>query len=124
MKRIFSFLKPYRWRVVGAMLLIALSTLCELMLPTIMSEILNNGVKQSDFGYILRCCGLMLAIALAGFGCLVGGRRISSALVAGFSGDLRGAVFRKVNTMTFEEFDARVPQLICVSATPAPYELA
>ena len=26
--------------------------------------------------------------------------------------------------LTFDEFDARVPQLICVSATPAPYELA
>ena len=25
--------------------------------------------------------------------------------------------------LTYEEFDARVPQLICVSATPAPYEL-
>lgn len=25
--------------------------------------------------------------------------------------------------LTFEEFDERVPQLICVSATPAPYEL-
>ncbi len=25
--------------------------------------------------------------------------------------------------LTFEEFDAHVPQLICVSATPAPYEL-
>ena len=25
--------------------------------------------------------------------------------------------------LTFEEFDARVPQLVCVSATPAPYEL-
>ena len=25
--------------------------------------------------------------------------------------------------LTFEEFDVRVPQLICVSATPAPYEL-
>ena len=24
--------------------------------------------------------------------------------------------------LTFEEFDARVPQMICVSATPAPYE--
>ncbi len=26
--------------------------------------------------------------------------------------------------LTFEEFDARIPQLICVSATPAPYELS
>ena len=25
--------------------------------------------------------------------------------------------------LTFEEFDVRIPQLICVSATPAPYEL-
>ena len=26
--------------------------------------------------------------------------------------------------LTFEEFDERIPQLICVSATPAPYELS
>ena len=26
--------------------------------------------------------------------------------------------------LTFEEFDERVPQLVCVSATPAPYELS
>ena len=26
--------------------------------------------------------------------------------------------------LTFDEFDARIPQLICVSATPAPYELS
>ena len=26
--------------------------------------------------------------------------------------------------LTFEEFDARVPRLVCVSATPAPYELS
>ncbi len=26
--------------------------------------------------------------------------------------------------LTFDEFDARVPQMICVSATPAPYELS
>lgn len=25
--------------------------------------------------------------------------------------------------LTFEEFDARIPQMICVSATPAPYEM-
>lgn len=105
MKRIFAFLKPYRWRIVQAMLLIAASTICELLLPTLMSQILDHGVRESDFELILRCCGVMLVTALTGFACLLGGRRISSALVAEFSGDLRAAVFHKVNTMTFEEFD-------------------
>ncbi len=36
---------------------------------------------------------------------------------------MRSAYDNRPLTFKFEEFDARVPQLICVSATPAPYEL-
>lgn len=106
MKLIFSYLKPYRGKVAIAMLLVAAATICDLMLPTIMSDILDRGVRESDFDYILTCCGRMLAVALTGFCCLLLGRRVSTRVVAGFSGDIRAAVFQKVNTMTFEEFDA------------------
>ena len=64
MKDILPYLKPYRRRIALAMLLVAAATVCDLLLPTIMNDILNNGVRQSDFAYIVRCCAWMLAVAV------------------------------------------------------------
>ena len=63
MKDILPYLKPYRRRIALAMLLVAAATVCDLLLPTIMNDILNHGVRQSDFAYIVRCCAWMLAVA-------------------------------------------------------------
>ena len=54
MKDILPYLKPYRRRIALAMLLVAAATVCDLLLPTIMNDILNNGVRQSDFAYMRR----------------------------------------------------------------------
>lgn len=104
MKEMIRYLKPYRKGLLGATVVIAVGTLCDLLLPTIMSNILNNGVYQSDFAYILRCCAVMLVVALIGLGSTLWGSWISSNVVAGFCADLRSVVFRKVNAMSFEEF--------------------
>ena len=85
------------------MLLMAISTVCELLLPDIMSDILNTGVYNADLSYIFRCCAKMLAVALVSLGSVLGGWYISSKVVAGFCADLRLGVFRKVNTMRFED---------------------
>ena len=103
MKKIFAYLKPYRGGLILGMLLIAISTVCELLLPSIMSDILNTGVYNSDLNYIFRCCAKMLAVALVSLGSVLGGWYISSRVVAGFCADLRQGVFRKVNTMRFED---------------------
>ena len=103
MKKIFAYLKPYRGGLVLGMLLMAISTVCELLLPDIMSDILNTGVYNADLSYIFRCCAKMLAVALVSLGSVLGGWYISSKVVAGFCADLRQGVFRKVNTMRFED---------------------
>ena len=103
MKKIFAYLKPYRGGLLLGMLLMAISTVCELLLPDIMSDILNTGVYNADLSYIFRCCVKMLAVALISLGSVLGGWYISSKVVAGFCADLRHGVFRKVNTMSFED---------------------
>ena len=103
MKKIFVYLKPYRLRLLLGMLLMAISTVCELLLPNIMSDILNTGVYNADLPYIFRCCAKMLLVALVSLGSVLGGWYISSGVVAGFCADLRLGVFRKVNTMRFED---------------------
>ena len=104
MKEMLKYLRPYGKGLVFATVMMTLSTLCDLLLPTIMSQILNNGVYQKDMDYILKCCLWMLLVASVGLGTVLLGTRISSSVVASFCADVRGDVFRKVNRMTFEEF--------------------
>ena len=104
MKEIFRYLKPYRKGLIMATAAIAVSTLCDLLLPTIMSEILNNGVYQMNFDYIAKCCAVMLVVAFVGMAAVLIGSKISCDVVAGFCADVRAVVFRKVNAMSFEEF--------------------
>lgn len=104
MKEMIRYLRPYRTGLFMACLLIAISTACDLSLPTIMSSILNRGVYELDFSYILRCCGLMLAVSLVGLAAVLAGSWVSTRVVSGFCADLRQAIFEKVNRLTFEEF--------------------
>ena len=106
MKKIIPFLKPYRAQLLLAVLLSAASTLCELLLPTIMSDILDKGVYLADLSYILRCCGRMLIVALISLGTVLCGAYLSAQVVAGFCTDLRETVFNRVNNMSFEEFSS------------------
>lgn len=104
MRTIIKYLKPYTRKMLLAALLITASTLCDLMLPTLMSNILNTGIPQGDQSVILRACLQMLLLAGVSLGCVIWGSKISSKVVAAFCADVRSDVFRKVNTLSFDAF--------------------
>ncbi len=107
MRKLLIYLKPQRKRIVCATLLMAISVLCNLALPTIMSSILDNGVYRSavenTFPYTAKMCGVMLAVALVSLASVILGYRLTSRITTSFTRDLRSAIFHKVHTMTFEE---------------------
>lgn len=72
-----------------------LSSLSQLLLPTFMSGVVNEGVYEKDFSVILEYCGQMLAVALVGAAATVLGRKCSAEVVAGFSANLRGRYFAR-----------------------------
>jgi len=104
MKLMLKYLKPYIGYMLLAALVVTVSTFCDLLLPTIMSDILNKGIQQKDFAYICSCCLKMLLISVVGLGTILLGSWISTYVVSGFCADVRSKVFEKVNAMTFEEF--------------------
>ena len=117
MKRILKYLKPYLGKMIFAALLVSLSTFCDLMLPTLMSDILNNGIKNKDFGFIVLRCAEMLAVAAVSLGAIISGTKLSANIVAAFCADLRADVFRKVNTLSFEEFGSLGTAALVTRAT-------
>ena len=104
MKRIFSHLKPLVPLILGAALLMALASLCQLLLPTLMSEVVDEGIYLRDFPTILSCCLQMLIVALVSLGASALGVRLTSRVVARFCASLRGSVFQKVMGMSHRAF--------------------
>ena len=68
MKVLLSYLKPYKKQCIIGPFFKLLEAILELLLPTIMALIINNGVMNHDSNYILKYGGLMLLMSLFGFG--------------------------------------------------------
>lgn len=104
MKEMLRYLKPYWKGLLAATIAMTVSTVCDLLLPSIMTDILNEGIHNADLPFILRCCLKMLAVCLVGLGAGIVSSAVTCRVVTSYCADLRGEVFRKVHSMTFEEF--------------------
>lgn len=105
MMKLFRHLKPYKWLVIAAMMLVFFQSLAELYLPTLMSDIVNTGVVYGDTAYIWKVGGYMLLVAIGGMICAIGGSYFSSKAAMGFGKLMRGKVFQHVSNFSLEEFD-------------------
>lgn len=105
MLKIFRFLKPWRRSIAVLLALVFFQVLSDLLLPTLMADIIDNGVMRGDTDYILRIGSFMLLITLFSIGCAVLASWISSTVAAGFGQNLRSAVFTKVSQFSLHEFD-------------------
>ena len=104
MKRLFRHIKPYWIELTSAAILTGIAAVCDLLLPDIMSRILDEGVKLKDYENVISGCTEMLLVTMISLGTMMAGAWLSYRCVARFSADIRKTVFQKVNDMTFEEF--------------------
>ncbi len=99
------YLKPYWKQAVIAPLLMVVEVVCDLMLPRLLQTIVDEGIAQSDMELVWRTGVLMVIVtavgAVGGIGCTVFAVRASM----NFGADLRSAVYRKVQTLSFGNLD-------------------
>ncbi|WP_223066062.1 ABC transporter ATP-binding protein [Paenibacillus caui] len=105
MFKLFRLLRPYRIPVFFTLVLVFIQSLAELYLPTLMSDIVDEGVVKGDTGYIWRYGMFMLLVALGSMACSIIASYYSSLSAAGFGKLLRGRVFKHVTNFSLEEFD-------------------
>ncbi len=105
LKAIVSYLKPYRRDLSLAVLLIFLECVCEMVIPLLMTDIVDVGVPAHDIPFLLRQGGLMAACALLA---LVSGllyARFAARATCGFGAELRLAEYRKTQQYSFTNLD-------------------
>lgn len=105
MKRYTKYIKPYLSAFIIGPCLMITEVLGEIMLPKLMSLIINNGVANRDSGYIvgigLAMIGIALLMAVSG----IGGAYFSAKASICFTSDLRKDLFAKVQQFSFKNID-------------------
>lgn len=69
MFKLAIFLKNYKLECLLGPVFKLFEAILELLLPTMMVFVINNGVAKQDWEYVLHMGGWMLAMSVLGFGC-------------------------------------------------------
>lgn len=105
MKRYLQYLKNYKVQCILGPLFKWIEAALELLVPLVMADIIDVGVAAGDIGYVLRGGGIMLAMGAVGFGCALFCQRSASIASQGFGTNVRNALFRHINTLSYRELD-------------------
>ena len=103
--KLTKYLKPYWFLALMTPLTMIGEVLIDLMLPTLMSRIVDDGVLGHNFQLILQTGLQMLILAVIGGICGVGSSAFSGATSHSFSRDLRNEAFSKVMDLSFQQTD-------------------
>lgn len=105
----FSYLKKYIKKYKGkyflAVTFIILETLVEIVNPSLLSMIVDEGVKNNDLDYIFRLGGIMLLITALGAVFAVIRNIVSSRVSQSFGADLREDLYIKIQNLSFENIN-------------------
>lgn len=105
MLKIYKNLKGYVPHICLVLVLIFAQVLTDLYLPTLMSDIINDGVMKGDTGYIMHTGLLMIGVAGIGVGCAILASFVGSRVSIGLGSILRSKIFRHVEGFSLHEFD-------------------
>ena len=105
LKHIFSYMKPYRWDFMIAVFLIFVETVFEMIIPILMTDIIDIGIPQRDYPLLYQQGGLMIFCALIA---LITGllfSRFAARAAYGFGANLRLAEYKKIQNYSFSNLD-------------------
>lgn len=100
-----KYMRKY-WKMFSlAFLFLTLEAVADLLLPTLMARIIDNGVALKRMEVVWSLGGLMLLIT--GFGAIAACLRniIATHVSQRFGGELRADLFRKMQSLSFEDID-------------------
>ena len=113
MVKVLRYLKPIRKDVALSMIFVVLGQLMTLVLPLLMSMIINNGIKNADMAYIKQVGLLMIVVSMIGVVISSFSSFYSSRTATSYSRILREKLFLKVETLSQSDIDTvGTPSLI------------
>src|SRR5215471_2612890 len=105
MLKLFRLIKPYRGYVAIVLVLALAQSIGFLLLPRLMSDIVDKGIVRGDLRAILETGGLMLLVSAIATACSVAGSYYAAKVATGFGRTLRAAIFARAEHLSVHQFE-------------------
>ena len=105
MERFKLYLKEFKKESILAPLFKLLEALFDLFVPLVIADIINNGVSNNDFNYVIKEFGLLILLALIGLACSIVAQFFAAKASVGFTTKIRQALFDHIQDLSYRELD-------------------
>ena len=106
LQSLIAEIKEYKKPSILASLYMVFEVMFEISIPFIMATLLDKGVQKGDMTIVLTYGLLMLVFAFLSLFCGMQSARYGAFASAGFAKNLRKAIFKKIQTFSFENIDS------------------
>ena len=105
MLKLFRYLKNYKKESVIGPLFKMIEACFELIVPLVVAQIIDVGIKNQDKAYILKMGGIMVLLGALGLACSLTAQYFAAKASFGFGTALRRDLFHHINTLSHTEID-------------------
>ena len=105
MKNLLKYLKPYTKESILAPAFKLVEALLDLVVPLVIADIVNTGVKTHDWRYIIVRFIFLILLAVLGLGFSITAQFFAARASVGFAASLRKELFSHIQNFSFEKLD-------------------
>ena len=105
MNRFKLLIKDYKKESILAPLFKLLESLFDLFVPLVIAGIINNGINNNDFHYVLKMFMLLILLAIIGLACSIVAQYFAAKASVGFTTKLRAMLFEHIQGFSYQNLD-------------------
>ncbi len=105
MKRLFKYIKKYKYQSILGPLFKLLEAVLELIVPLVVADIIDVGIKSGDTRYIVARVGLLCLLAAVGFGFAITAQYFAARAAVGCATAIRHDLFKKITGLSYSRID-------------------
>ncbi|HEY4935288.1 MAG TPA: ABC transporter ATP-binding protein, partial [Puia sp.] len=105
MRKYLPYFRKYKKALLLAPLLVIADVICEIVQPALMSDIVDQGIRQKSLHYILQTGSVMVILSLLAIAANIGNIYYSSHASVGFAAELRKRLFSKIQEFSFSNLE-------------------
>ena len=105
MKSLLQYLKGYEKQCVLGPVFKLLEATFELFVPLVVAQIVDQGIRNGDTGYVIKMCLIMVALGIIGLCMAVCAQYFSAVAAVGFSTRLRHVLMDHILHLSYNQID-------------------
>ena len=117
MKRLLPFLSGYKKESVIGPLFKLLEATFELIVPLIMAQIIDVGIKEQNIPYIWKMGAVLVVLGVLGLSCSLLAQYFAAKAAVGFGTGLRHALLHHIGQLSYAEIDKAGSSTLVVRMT-------